>query len=614
MGKNKEKIISQSTINIIKTFFPFLQWIGKLKDTNVLKKDIFSWMTVAFILIPQSMAYAALAGLPIEVGLYTACIPVIIAALFGTSAQMSTGPTTIISLMTATALAPIAASGSEWYIFYASMLAFMTWIFYILLWSFKLWSIVDFLSHPVIIGFTNGISILTILSQFSKLFWIKVQSWNHFFETIQYLYQALLSGIHIPTVIVAFSSIALLYIFDKFVSKIPGVLGVLILSVIWSYYFWYAQNFGWAIVQTIPWNLPSFSFPFFNDFSWELSLEQFGKMFMFSMIIWLLAFTQTISVAKIVWYQTKQKVSPNRELVAQGLANMSSSLFWGYGVAGSFSKTAVNLKNWASTWFSSVVTWLIVVLTIIFFTPLLYHLPIATLAAIIITSVVSLIKVQPIINAWKVQKHDAIIAVFTFCLTLILSPNIERAIFISIIVSLALYIYRTMRPNIVEVSMYKDGYYRDCELFGLKTSKCVSVVRVDGDIYFANAGYFEDEVLELITEKKDLKVIIFDMEWMNNVDSSWLEMFQNLVVRLQEMELKVYMTNVRIRVTEKFHHYGFLKLFWEKHIYKDIDDAIEHVIHKFWKKADVEMFLEYKKDKHKKPELSKKIMKKIDKK
>ncbi|MCP4523132.1 MAG: SulP family inorganic anion transporter, partial [Candidatus Gracilibacteria bacterium] len=295
------------------------------------------------------------------------------------------------------------------------------------------------------------------------------------------------------------------------------------------------------------------------------------------MIIGLIAFTQTISVAKFVGYKNKQKVSANRELFAQGLANVSSSFFGGYGVAGSFSKTAVNLRNGASTGFSSVVTGCIVLLTLLFLTPLLYHLPLATLAAIIIVAVMSMIKIQPIFSAWKVEKHDAFIAIFTGILTLILSPNLERAILIGVILSLALYIYRTMRPKIGEVSLYKDGEYRDHKLFGLKTSKHISIVRVDGDLYFANASYFEDEILNVVSEKKKLKIIILDLEWMNNIDSSGLQMLENLTDRLRKMGIKIYMTNVRVRLTEKFHHTGFLERFGEKKVYSCIEDVIEHI-------------------------------------
>lgn len=525
---------------------------------------------------------------------------------------MSTWPITIVSLMTATALAPIASASIEWYMIYASILAFMTGIFYILLWFLRMWIIVDFLSHPVITGFTNWVAILTIMSQVSKLFWVSVDKWWHFFEYILNLFTAIISGVHIPTLITWIFSIWFLLLIARYAPRVPRVLILLIFSISLSYLLGFSENYWGIIIKTIPDNLPSFIFPFFNDFSWILTLADYGQLMMYAMIIWLIAFTQTISVAKFVWYQTKRKIHPNKELVSQWLANISSSLFGWYGVWGSFSKTAVNMRNGATTWFASVVTGLIVLVTLLYLTPLLYHLPFATLAAIIIVAVMSLIKIQPIIDAWKVEKHDAVIAIITFIWTLLLSPNLERAIWLWVILSLALYIYRTMRPKIVEVSMYKDGEYRDHELFGLKTSKCVSIVRVDGDLYFANASYFEDAILDLVTEKTKLKVIIFDFEWMNNIDSSGLKMIENLVDRLKKLWLKVYMADVRVRVTEKFHLTGFLEKFWEKRIFTKTEDAVKYVVKKYGKSADPKTLIKYKRDKKKTPVLDKKIIKKID--
>lgn len=607
-----KKAKNKKFIEVLTLYLPFLQWIHKLKDPSVVKKDIIAGITVALVLVPQSMAYAWLAGLPIQVGLYTAFIPVIIAGLFGSSSQMSTGPITIVSLMTATALAPIASASIEWYMIYASILAFMTGVFYILLWFLRMWIIVDFLSHPVITGFTNWVAILTIMSQVSKLFRVSVDKWSHFFEYIWNLLAAIISGVHIPTLITWIGSILFLLLLARYTPKIPRVLMLLILSISLSYLLGFSENYWGIIIKTIPDNLPSFLFPFFNDYSWLLTLSDYGQLMMYAMIIGLIAFTQTISVAKFVGYQTKRKIHPNKELVSQWLANMSSSLFGWYGVWGSFSKTAVNIRNGATTWFASVVTGLIVLITLLYLTPLLYHLPFATLAAIIIVAVMSLIKIKPIIDAWKVEKHDAVIAIITFVGTLLLSPNLERAIWLWVILSLALYIYRTMRPKIVEVSMYKDWEYRDHELFWLKTSNCVSIVRVDGDLYFANSSYFEDKVLELVSEKSKLKVIIFDFEWMNNIDSSGLQMISNLVERLQKMNIKVYMSDVRVRVTEKFHLTWFLEKFGEKRIFVNIEDAVKHVVKKYGKQTDVKTLIKYKKDKKVKPSLNKTMIKKID--
>lgn len=604
-----KKNINKNKNNSLEKYFPFLSWWEKLKNPQVIKSDFFAGISVALVLIPQSMAYASLAWLPIEVWLYTALIPVVIAAMFWSCSQMSTGPITIISLMSAAVLIPIAQTGTQEYIALASLLAFFTWIFYLILSSLKLWMIVDFLSHPVILWFTNGVCILTILSQLGKIFWVWIDKWNHFFEYIFNIFTSILLGFHFPTFIVGIWSIFLLIVLAKYFPKLPKVLILLVISIWLSYYFGYEENFSWAIVHQIPNHLPDFSLPFLQESIFKISVEEFWKIILYSMIIGLIAFTQTIWVAKFVWYKTKQKISANRELVWQWLANISSSLFWWYGVAGSFSKTAVNIRNGAQTGLSSVVTGWVVVITLLFLTPLLYHLPIASLSAVIIVAVIWLIRFQPIFDAWKVEKHDAIIAIGTFILTLILSPNLERAILIWVIVSLALYIYRTMRPKIVEVSMYKDGEYRDCELFGLKTSKCVSIVRVDWDVYFANSGYFEDEVLNLVSEKPDLQAIIFDFEWMNNIDSSGSQMLKNLTQRLNSMGLKLYITNMRVKVYQKLEKIWFVHLFWKTHFYNEINQAVEHVIEKFWKKSDIKMLLKYKKDKNKKPELKKKMRK-----
>lgn len=604
MKKNNKN----KTLSFVK-YFPFLSWWEKLKNPQVVKSDIVAWISVALVLIPQSMAYASLAGLPIEVGLYTALIPVIVAAIFWSCSQMSTGPITIISLMTAAVLAPIAVTGTQEYIALASLLAFFTWIFYLILSSLKLWMIVDFLSHPVILGFTNGVCILTILSQLGKIFWVSIDKWENFFEYIFNIFSAVLLGFNFPTFLVGIWSILLLVLLAKYFPKLPKVLILLVISIWLSYYFWFEENYWWSIVHQIPNHFPTFWLPFLQESIFNLSIDQLGKIILYSMIIWLIAFTQTIWVAKFVWYKTKQKISANKELIGQGLANISSSFFWGYWVAGSFSKTAVNIRNGAQTWLSSVITGVWVILTLLFLTPLLYHLPMASLSAVIVVAVIWLIKFQPMLDAWKVEKHDAIIAGWTFILTLILSPNLERAILIWVVVSLALYIYRTMRPKIVEVSMYKDWEYRDCELFGLKTSKCVSIVRVDWDVYFANSWYFEDEILNLVTEKPQLKAIIFDFEWMNNIDSSGSQMLTNLTSRLKSMWIKLYITNMRVRVYEKLKTIWFVKDFWENHFYNEINHAIESVIEKFWKKSDIKMLLEYKKDKNKKPELKKKLRK-----
>ncbi len=582
-----------------------------IPPTTTLKRDVFAGMSVWFILIPQSMAYAGLAGLPVQVGLYTAFFPVMIAAIFGSSKQMSTGPVTIVSLMTATALWPIAVSGSEWYILYASLLAIFIGLFYLILGILKLGVIVDFLSHPVIVGFTNAVAIVTITSQVGKIFWISVDKSGSYIYTLIDIIHRVFTQSHIPTLIVWASSVFLLVVLWKYTPKIPRVLAVLVICISASYFFDFAWNYGWQIVGNIPASLPFFINPLIDPLTFQLSFWEILKLMTYGMIIGLIGFTESISVAKFVSYKTKQRVSANKELIGQWLANMSSGFFGGYGVAGSFSKTAVNMRSWAKTSFSSIVTGLMVWATLLFLTPILEYIPTATLAAIIIVAVIHLVRFAPLVKAWKVEKHDGVVGFVTFFMTLIFVPNIDYGIMIWVLLSVILFIYRSMRPKVTEVSLYKDGNYRDVDFFGLKTSKHISVYRFDGALYFANAWFFEEKILEYISQKKKLRIVILDMEWINNIDSSGEETLHNLVNRLDNNGIHVYLTGIRARVLEKLQKSGFVKKSGEKRIFGKISDVLEKIKKK--QNIDIVPLTDYKRDKKKSPELEKKLIKKIDK-
>lgn len=596
----------------IKKYLPFLSWKKELQTKWVIRKDIIAGISVWLILIPQSMAYAQLAWLPVEVWLYTAFLPVMIAALFGSSKQMSTGPVTIISLMTATAIAPVALWGTQEYIVYASLLAFFIGTFYLLLWCLKLGVIVDFLSHPVIVWFTNAVALVTITSQISKIFWISVEKWWHYLETLSNIFSWVISSAHFPTLYFWLGSIIALLVLWKIAPKLPRVLIVLALSIIISYIVWFQDTFQGSIVWNIPAQLPQISNPVWNNFTFELSFQEIVKLWFSAVIIALIWFTESISVAKFVSYETKQRVSPNHELIGQWMANITSSIFWWYGVAGSFSKTAVNLKAGAKTGLSSIVTGLMVWATLLFLTPILYYIPMATLAAIIIVAVLNLIKFSPLIKAWKIEKHDGIVGIITFFLTLAFVPNIDIGIIIGICLSVILFMYRSMRPKVTEVALYKDGTYRDIDLFWLQTSTDISIYRFDGTLFFANAWFFESKILEYISEKKKIQCVILDMAWINNIDSSAEEVIYNLVHRLDTNNVKVYVTGIRTKVLEKLQNSGFVKEFGDKRIFTKIEDALERIEKKYKWEIDLGPLLKYKRDKHKSPELEKEVIKKIE--
>ncbi len=576
-------------------YLPFLSWIWELKDPKNLKADIIAWVTVAFVVVPQSMAYAQLAWLPVQVGLYTAFLPVIIAWLFGSSRQMSTGPVTIVSLMTAATLGPLAISSPEWYAAYASLLAFFIGLFYLLLGNLRLGTIVEFLSHPVILGFTNAVALITIIKQLPKIFGISLEKWISYFETIQNLGLSLLSGMqHNITLLFGVWSIVVLLCLKIIAPKLPRVLIVLVLSIILSYFIWFDTMDG-KIVWDIPKWLPSFDLVFFNT---ELSqglknFEVLRSLFFSAIIIGLLWFTESISVAKFVWATTRQSVAPNRELFGQWMANLASSFFGWYGVAGSFSKTAVNLKAGAVTGFASVVTGSVVAIVLLFFTGFLKNLPMATLAAIIIVSVSSLIKCKPILHAWKFQKQDGIVAIATFIVTLFW-PNLEIGILTWVFLSLVFFIYRTMNLRIVEVAKYKDGVLRDIQLFGLKSSKDVSVIRIEWNLYFANAWSTQSKILDIISEKKKLKYVILDLGFLTDIDSSGLYSFENLIFSLDEIWVKVYITGLKPPIVEKLDRAWFIKDFKKKNVFTKVKEALEKIEKKEDGKIDIEPLKDYK--------------------
>lgn len=235
------------------------------------------------------------------------------------------------------------------------------------------------------------------------------------------------------------------------------------------------------------------------------------------------------------------------------------------------------MRAGAKTGFASVVTGIVVGITLLFLTPYLYHLPIVVLAAIIIVAVSDLIKIQPIIKAWKTERHDGWVGLATFVLTLVLAPNVEAGILFGIIASLVLFIVRTMRPKIEELSLYKDGHYRDAYKYGLKTSKHITVFRFDGSLYFANAGYFEDKIVEYISTKKKLKYVIVDLEWMTDIDSTGTEVLENIHHRLSEEGIELYLASLRVRILKKFIQSGFIHRFHKKNIFIHVSDAIEYI-------------------------------------
>ncbi len=548
---------------------PTFDQLSELKDKETLKVDILAGVTVALVLVPQSMAYAQLAGLPPHYGLYASFLPPMIAAVFGSSRQLATGPVAVVSLMTAASLEPLATAGSEGFLIYATLLAILIGLFQVTLGVLRLGVLVDFLSHPVVVGFTGAGAIIIGTSQISKLFGVTAEKAERHYETVYNVIQAAMADTHWPTLLIAILSIGIMVGFKKYKPTWPSVLIAVVVTTIISKVSGFSGN-GGAIVGDIPKGLPGITIP-------EIDLEIFLHLITSAIIISLIGFMEAISIAKAMAARTRQRLDANQELFGQGLSNIVSGLFSGYAVSGSFSRSAVNINAGARTGFSSLVTGTVVGITLLFLTPLLYHLPQATLAAIIIMAVVGLIRIEPIKHAWKVEKHDGIVAVITFALTLIMAPHLDKGIMVGVFLSMALFIYRTMRPRFAIVSRFHDGTFRDLKVHPeLSTCNQIVIIRFYMSLYYANAGYFETKVLQVFADHQDVKYIILDAEGINMLDSTGEMVLTQLSERLKAAGVTIIVARMKRQFVKSWRKSGAIKSLDGKRFFSRIRFALNY--------------------------------------
>jgi sulfate permease, SulP family len=683
---------------MVTKIFPFLGWL-KGYNATAFRQDFIAGLTVALVLIPQSMAYAQLAGMPSYYGLYAAFLPPMIAALFGSSRQLATGPVAVVSLMTAASLAPLATAGSEGYIAYALLLSLIVGTFQFLLGVLRLGLVVNFLSHPVVNGFTNAGAIIIATSQLEKMFGVYVDGKEHHYETIIEVCKSAVNFTHWPTLILGIFAFTLMFALKKVAPKIPNVLVAVVLTTLisWAIGFQHdtkvdvatiasdkataliktfnatlnakpelekkqteanlhldeakksgdgmavltAENEiktiqlsiedlnrkaganrkelrdllfsgvpgeggklslvlkeetppqtatdgrtwrikvgnkplkleeltmmgGGAVVGEIPKGLPSFSLP-------PLDPRAISHLLASAIIISLLGFMEAISIAKAMAAKTGQRLDPNQELIGQGLANIIGSMTNAYPGSGSFSRSAVNLQAGAVTGLSSVFTSTTVALVLLFFTPLLYHLPQSVLAAVIMMAVIGLINASGFIHAWRAQKYDGAISVFSFLMTLAFAPHLDKGIMIGVVLSLAVFLYKSMRPNVSTLSRTADESLKNSVIHGLKECQHIDMIRFEGPLFFANASYLEDQINERIQSKKSLKHIVIVANGMNDIDASGEEVLSLVVSTVRSAGLDISFSGVNESVMAVFERTHLIEKIGRDHIYSTMEKAI----------------------------------------
>ncbi|MBF0212928.1 MAG: sulfate permease [Magnetococcales bacterium] len=546
---------------------PFLNWFPMGRAS--LRADLVAGITVALVLIPQSMAYANLAGLPAYYGLYAAFLPGAVAALFGSSRQLATGPVAVVSLLTASALMPLAQPGSDAFVSLAILMSFLIGVVQLTLGVLRLGVVVNFLSHPVILGFTNAAALIIGLSQLSKIFGVKMGRSEHFLYDIWGVLQQW-HAVHWPSLLFGVGSFVVMWALKKRHPALPNVLIAVGMATVISWLVGF-EAMGGKVVGQIPQGLPSLTLP-------TLELSQIGELLGTALIISLVGFMEAISIAKAMAARTRDSIDPNQELIGQGLGNLVGSFTLSYPTSGSFSRSAVNLDAGAKSGMASVITSVVVLIALLFLTPLLYHLPEAVLAAVIMMAVVGLINVHAIRHAWQANRHDGVAAMITFCASLAFAPHLDKGIFLGAAVAIVLFLYRTMSPRVALLGCFPDGTLRDVAFHPhLPTDPHIIVMRFDGQLYFANVSYFEEMVLDAVAAKPQARFLLLVGDGINQIDASGEEVVRHLVERVEKNGMVMVFSGLKRQILQVMHATGLFELVGAENIFSTEQAALNSI-------------------------------------
>lgn len=667
-----------------------------------IRADLIAGITVALILVPQSMAYAQLAGLPVVYGLYASFVPVIIATMWGSSNQLHTGPVAMLSLMSAAALVSFASPGSAEFIQLSIMLALMVGILRFALGIFRLGAIVNLLSSPVIVGFTNAAALIIGLSQLSKVIGVPFPRSESYLNDLWHVL-AQIPEVHWMTLLFSVGALLLMQGLRKVSSAIPGVLVAVVVATILSAIIGYeskitvspaqiqdeqtvlsintyaqtqktiselttsvAENIqraqsleetqildniktaqtlraeanvyqyqldqfkvenntrrielhqiqlqasdnsselinlylsdaipagidvtsktwrfnsvsddiiefsaGGAVVGDIPKGLPEFNTP-------EIRPDLILALLPAALVMALIGFMEATSISKAIAATTGERVDTSKELVGQGLANIAGSFFGSYTVSGSFSRSAVAAKTGAKSGLFAIVSALSVVLVLLFFTEYLYHLPQAVLAVIVMMAVFSLIRIAPLVHAWKADRVSAIIGVITFFATLYMAPSIANGIVLGVVLTVLHFLIQTMKPRAEVVSRKADGTLGGMTSHQLNPiSEYFVPLRFDGALTFINVAYFEDSILEAHSKFPQAKTILVVGSGINSIDSSGEEKIRDIATSLQEVDVSLAFCSLKNQVKQVIRKSGLIDDLGEESFFNDKETAVSTLL------------------------------------
>ena len=555
-------------------FLPVLDW-GRTYNTTSLTNDMVAAVIVTIMLIPQSLAYALLAGLPAEMGIYASIAPIILYAIFGTSRALAVGPVAVVSLMTAAAVGKIADQGSADYIVAAITLAFLSGGFLGLMGIFRLGFLANFLSHPVIAGFITASGIIIAASQLKHIFGIKAEG-----ETLLHLVPSLLENLGSTnwiTLIIGAGTSAFLFWVRKnlkpllarmgfkprpadLLAKTGPVLAIVVTILLaWGLDL---KSAGVAVVGDVPQGLPPLTLPGF-------SLDLWSSLIGSAILISVIGFVESISVAQTLAAKKRQRIDPDQELIGLGAANLGASFTGGFPVTGGFSRSVVNFDAGADTPAAGAYTAVGLGLASLLLTPLIFFLPKATLAATIIVAVLSLVDFSILKKTWVYSKADFIAVLATIILTLVL--GVEIGVMAGVVISIFIHLYKSSRPHMAVVGQVPGSeHFRNILRHKVITHDHILTVRVDESLYFANARYLEDAIYDMVARKPAVKHVILMCSAVNAIDMSALESLEAINERLKGLGVKFHLSEVKGPVMDRLKRTDFIshlggKIFLSQH-------------------------------------------------
>jgi sulfate permease, SulP family len=523
-----------------------LDWLFNY-DKHNLKGDLTAGLIVAIMLVPQGMAYAMLAGMPPVTGLYAAAIPILLYALVGSSRQLAVGPVAVVSLLVYAGISPLAEPGSDEYITLALLLMLMVGVMQLLMGVLKLGFIVKFFSHAVISAFTSAAAIIIAFSQLDHILGFSIES-EHLVMTIIEAVSRI-TEINGWALMIAAASIIIMLAVKKYVPVFPGPLAAVLFGIAVVSWFQLNQE-GVSIIGEVPGGLPSFVLP-------AISLESAAALLPTALTITFIGFMESFAMAKVIASKENYRISANRELSGLGLANAGGSFFGGFPVTGGFSRSAVNYDAGAKTPLASVVTALLIMLILVFFTGAFYYLPNAVLAAVIILAVYKLIDIKEAKSLFKIRRIDGVVWFVTFASTLFI--GVEQGIFIGIGFSLLVFIWQSAYPHTAELGyLKKEDIYRNIKRFPEAAVKeDMFILRVDAPLYFANAGFTGDKLEQVVYERKDLNHIILDFSGVNSIDAVALHEVERWKHDFEIQDIKVTIVEMKGPVRDIFRKAGW---------------------------------------------------------